>query len=221
MGAISCTVLTDNCQTNKKMNYPSVLIAEGDALTSEYIRLILKYYNIRITGIAKTPQQGMEIFAKGETDLIICDINLHCDWNVIEFVRTVKKMRPVHVIFLSGSNDEKLFKKVLQTHPDAYITKPFTHHQLIASIMKVGYEGEYNRDMQRQKKPTKRELEIIEQLARGLTSRQIASVLNISFETVQTHRKRIFNKFHVNSSAELIVLALKNQWTKGMSQDLS
>jgi two-component system response regulator DctR len=199
------------------MNYPSVLIVEGDALTSEYISLILKYYGIRVTGIARTPQEAMEIFSKGDTDLIICDINLHADWTGIDFVRTAIKMKPIHVIFLSGSSDEKVFKKALQTHPDAYITKPFSHHQLIASIRKVAIEGEYTKDLHRQKKPTKRELEIIEQLAKGLTSRQIASVLNISFETVQTHRKRIFSKFHVNSSAELIVLALKNNWTKDSS----
>lgn len=199
------------------MNYPSVLIVEGDALTSEYIGLIMKYYGVKVTGMAKTPQKAMEIFSKGGTDLILCDINLHSDWTGIEFVRTAKKMKPIHVIFLSGSSDERIFKKALQTHPDAYITKPFTHQQLIASIRKVAIEGEYAKDLQRHKKPTKRELEIIQQLAKGLTSRQIASVLNISFETVQTHRKRIFNKFHVNSSAELIVLALKNNWTKDSS----
>lgn len=199
------------------MNYPSVLIVEEDALTSEYIEIILKYYGVTITGIARDPQEAMEIFSKGESNLIICDISLHTDWNGIEFVRTAKKMRPVHVIFLSGSTDERVFKKALQTHPDSYITKPFSHHQLIASIRKVALEGEYAKDLHRQKKPTKRELEIIQQLAKGLTSRQIASVLNISFETVQTHRKRIFNKFHVNSSAELIVLALKNNWTKDSS----
>lgn len=196
------------------MNYPGVLIVEGDALTSDYISLILKYYDIKVTGIARTSQDAMEIFSKGETELIICDINQHANWTGIDFVRTAKKMKPVHVIFLSGSSDEKIFKKVLQTHPDAYITKPFSHHQLIASIRKVSIEREYTKDIYHQKKPTKRELEIIEQLKKGLTSRQIASVLNISFETVQTHRKRIFNKFHVNSSAELIVLAIKNNWTK-------
>lgn len=199
------------------MNYPNVLIVEGDTLTSEYIELIMKYYGVKVTGVARTPQKAMEIFSKGETDLIICDINLHADWTGIDFVRTAKKMRPIHVIFLSSSYEEKIFKRALQTRPDSIITKPFTHQQLIASIRKMTIEGEYAKDSHRHKKPTKRELEIIEQLAKGLTSRQIASVLNISFETVQTHRKRIFNKFHVNSSAELIVLALKNNWTRGTS----
>ncbi|MBE0650658.1 MAG: response regulator transcription factor [Bacteroidales bacterium] len=197
-----------------KMNYPNVLIVEEDSLTSEYIELVLKYYDINITGIATSSQQAMEIFSRGDTDLIICDINLHSDSSGIDFVRTAKKMRPVRVIFLSDSNDERMFKKALQLHPDSYITKPFTHSQLIASIRKIALEGEYSKNVFRQKKPTKRELEIIEQLAKGMTSRQIASILNISFETVQTHRKRLFSKFNVNSSAELIVLALRNRWTK-------
>ncbi|MBE0650655.1 MAG: response regulator transcription factor [Bacteroidales bacterium] len=194
------------------MNYPKVLIVEEDSLTSEYLELILNYYDINVIGVTGNLKNGMDIFLKGDTDLIICDINLDDEQSSIDFVRTAKKMSPVHVIFLSGSNDDKILKKALRTHPDAYITKPFSHNQLIVSIKRIAAEGGFRKDVPVSEKPTKRELEIIEQLAKGMTSFQIASALNISFETVQTYRKRILSKFRVNSTSEIIVLALKRNW---------
>ncbi|MBE0650652.1 MAG: response regulator transcription factor [Bacteroidales bacterium] len=194
------------------MNYPNVLIVDDDFLSSEFVRIVLERYDFTVSGVAATPQKALTIFSKGDTDLIICDIDLKCELTGIDVVRKAKKIRPVHVIYLTGMSDEKIFDKALQTQPDAYITKPFTHAQLIATVRTVLNEAELNRNSESCPVPTRREIEIIEQLAKGLTSTQIASELNISFETVQTHRKRILNKFKVNSSSEIIVLAMKKRW---------
>lgn len=57
-------------------------------------------------------------------------------------------------------------------------------------------------------KPTKRELEVLEKIAQGLTSKQIASDLNISFKTAVTHRAHLLNKLEVHNSAFLIRRAI-------------
>jgi len=57
-------------------------------------------------------------------------------------------------------------------------------------------------------KPTKRELEVLERIAQGMTSKQIASALNISFKTAVTHRARLFNKFDVHNAAFLVRRAI-------------
>jgi DNA-binding CsgD family transcriptional regulator len=55
-------------------------------------------------------------------------------------------------------------------------------------------------------------MEIIKMIAKGHSSKQISRDLSISFETVQSHRKNIFSKYGLNSSAELITLAHRNGW---------
>jgi DNA-binding NarL/FixJ family response regulator len=57
-------------------------------------------------------------------------------------------------------------------------------------------------------KPTKRELEVLEKIALGLTSKQIASDLNISFKTAVTHRARLLNKLEVHNAAFLVRRAI-------------
>lgn len=199
-------------QNTKTMTYPNVLIVDDEIITSEFVRLILERYDINITGVADTPKKALQIFSEGKTDLIICDIDLRNGMSGIDFIRHVKQLRPTHVIYLTGFTDEETLKNALKTQPDAYITKPFTHNQLIATLMTVVNETKFNKKMDVGPVPTKRELQIIENLARGMTSYQIASTMNISFETVQTYRKRILNKFGVNSSSEIIVMAMKNRW---------
>ena len=60
--------------------------------------------------------------------------------------------------------------------------------------------------------PTKREMQILKRVAKGLTSKEIAEKLGISFETVQTHRKNLLHKYKLNSSAELIAYSIKSKW---------
>lgn len=61
---------------------------------------------------------------------------------------------------------------------------------------------------------TKREQEILEQIANELTSEQIAQKLNISIPTVESHRRNMFRKLGVQSVVGLVKEALKNKWIK-------
>jgi DNA-binding NarL/FixJ family response regulator len=59
-------------------------------------------------------------------------------------------------------------------------------------------------------KLTRREIEIIQSIARGLASHQIATQLNVSAHTIETHRKNIFRKLNISNVAELVHFAHEN-----------
>ena len=61
---------------------------------------------------------------------------------------------------------------------------------------------------------TKRELEILSLIAQELTSGQIATYLNISLPTVESHRRNMFRKLEVSSVVGLVIEALKQGWIK-------
>lgn len=197
------------------MENPNVLIVEDEIIVAKDIEQTLLDNGFLVTGMAKTVEKAMKLFSEGETDLIICDINLEPEMNGIDFISRIKKVKPVRVIYLTAYSDEKTINKALETQPDSYITKPFTHEQLLVAV-KLVMNGNMPDEAPSSDypQPTKRELDIIECIARGLTSHEIADKLGISFETVQTHRKKILHKYKINSSSELITLALKNHWIK-------
>lgn len=59
-----------------------------------------------------------------------------------------------------------------------------------------------------------REIEIIQQIANGLTDREVGALLEISDKTASTHRKNILHKLHIKNTALLIRYALENKWVK-------
>ena len=62
---------------------------------------------------------------------------------------------------------------------------------------------------------TKRELEVLTLFSQELTSEQIANYLNIKLPTVESHRRNMFKKLHVQSVDGLVMEALKRGWIKG------
>ena len=59
-----------------------------------------------------------------------------------------------------------------------------------------------------------REIEIIQQMANGLTDREVGALLEISDKTASTHRKNILHKLQIKNTALLIRYALENKWVK-------
>ena len=59
---------------------------------------------------------------------------------------------------------------------------------------------------------TSSEIEIVRLIAGGMTTKEIAEKKNISFHTVNTHRKNIFRKLSVSNTSELIIHAIKSGW---------
>ena len=197
------------------MKKKQILIVEDEVIVAQDLSNILKSPNYNVCGLAHSYDSAIDLFKKVIPDLIICDINLGNGKSGIDFIMETKKIKNVPVIFLTAYADEETVSGALETMPQSYLTKPFTEEQILISVNRV-LRNNSNRGFQIKKirthVPTRRELEIIHFIALGDSSREIADKLCISFETVQSHRKNIFHKYSMSSSAELIAFAHKNKW---------
>ena len=190
-----------------------VQIVEDDFIIATDIKQMLVTAGFQVTGIANNYAKGMRQFKKSIPDLIICDIFLGEDKTGIDFVKNSRKTKIVPVIYLTGLSDDATVEEALETSPDSYLTKPFSEHQLLVSVRRIlNSSGQSELLKGKIPKPSKREQEIIRCIANGFSSREIAELLGLSFETIQTHRKRIFKKLHVHSSAEMVTLSLRKRW---------
>lgn len=190
-----------------------ILIIEDEAIVARDIEQILNNHNYKVTGIVSSANQVIELFDNKKTDLVLCDINLGKGKSGIDIARTLKAIKPdIYIIFLSAYSDEHTVSKAFDVVPDAYLTKPFSEEQLIVAIKRVFANHKNKQEEVANNLPTKREKQIIQSVAKGMTSRDIAPHLGISFETVQTHRRNLLNKYKLNSSAELIAYAINNKW---------
>lgn len=194
-----------------------ILIIEDEAIVAENIAAILENAGYVITGIAERADDALTALEKEKPNLIICDIFIKGSINGIELATTFSKTESIPFIYLTAFADEETIKKASQTHPMAYLVKPFTEKQLVAAV-NLAMETHYgDNSAQRENnipRPTLREIEILSFLAKGYSSKRIAEELSLSEHTIQTQRKNMMQKYKTSSSPELIALATKYKWIK-------
>lgn len=199
-----------------------IIIADDHALFSEGLaNLLLKNINIRIDKIL---YNGSDLIAYLKSDVVLPDI-LILDINMpntnglacLEFINEHKLN--LSVIVVSMSEEYTVVKKSLASGALGFLPKNAGHDDLMEAIHAVLNKKIYiSRSLAFDVNAvdysllfSKREIQVLELLAQGLSSKLIASKLNISFNTVETHRKNLLKKADENTTAGLIKFAFENK----------
>lgn len=151
--------------------------------------------------------------------------------NGIEVLEEIKNNDiNVKVLILTVHNEVEYLLKAVDIGVDGYILKDSESAELKKAIFSI-YNGESyiqaslipslnyrlaNRDLDKEKidSLTKRELEVLIQVANGMFNKEIAIILNISERTVKNHISNIFKKIEVNDRTQAAVFAIKNNLIK-------
>lgn len=175
--------------------------------------------DLRIEGIFSNGLALMEFLESNEVDVVLTDMNMPL-LDGAGVIEAVKRLNPdLKVIVLSMYDDEAIFIKCQKLGADAYILKNADSDELIYTIKEV-HEGSHIMNFQKvlsqnlddgytdyykQKfKLSKRELQLVRMIKRGMTNREVAEELHLSIHTVEAHRKKIHAKLGVSSIAELV-----------------
>lgn len=192
-------------------NEAKVLIVEDELITAENIRELLMDEDYTITGIAKDAATAIRICNQDENipQVTLCDINIKGAVNGIELAATLKQLYDCEVVFLTAHSDPKTLQSAFATDPVMYVVKPFTNTQLLVAVQ-MAFHKRYEKQKAVYKNDslqlTNREREIAGMVASGFSSKQISHKLNISVETVKTHRRRMLQKNNINSFPQLVYL---------------
>ena len=196
-----------------------MLIVDDHPMVIEGMRSLLS--NLDFVGIAGTAANAFEAVALLKTrpvDVAIVDINLP-DVNGIELTaKIVKEFPNVKVLAMSTFKERSYISRMIQSGASGYLIKSASADEIAEAVL-TAYEGKLYLsldvnaiDRSVTAEPpilSRREKEVLEHIAEGLTSPQIAEKLFISLHTVDTHRKNILTKFNVNNTAALIKLAVR------------
>lgn len=151
-------------------------------------------------------------------DVILMDINLP-DKSGIDLCREVKELYPaVYILGLSTFNQQSFIEKMMSNGASGYVIKNATQQELMEAIHTVAKGKQFLSfdAAQALRKPdtqpgmpviTRREKEVLELIAEGMTNNVIAQKLFISSTTVDTHRKNLLTKFDAKNTASLIRIA--------------
>lgn len=148
----------------------------------------------------------------------------------LKAISVIKKKYPTtNLIVISGDSSTDSVWEAVTSGANGYLLKPFSlkeirqHIEIIKAggaalsptiaekLIKQISLGEKPKQEQAKELLTKRESEVMEQLIKGLSYKEVSQILKISTATVNDHIKNIYHKMGVNSKSELIVKILKNR----------
>lgn len=199
----------------------AVFIIDDHPLVLEGLKNVLtETDDLQVTGCFANAATAIEALKSSPPDVLLLDINLP-DGNGIELVREIKSLSPnTRVIALSVHNEYAVINSMLQEGADGYIQKNTLSEEIVKGIKTVLAGQRFlcsqtakimhtqdNDGLKNVPKVTRREKEILQQAAKGLTTQQIAEGLFISPHTVESHRKNLMDKFEVKNLASAIKLA--------------
>lgn len=207
-----------------------ILIADDHTLFRNGIRALLKdEQDMVIVGDANDGREAVRLAAQLKPNVILMDIAMPL-LNGLEATRQIKREHPeINVLVLTMYDHEEYFRQMLEVGASGYIIKRAAFHELVAAIRAV-HNGEavlspaitrlVLEDYLRRDSITKeddpntlssREREVLQLIAEGKTSREIAEILNLSVKTVQSHRTNLMQKLDLHDRGDLIKYAIQKK----------
>lgn len=203
------------------------MLADDHVLMREGIKHLLEFDgSIEVIEEANDGIECLEKLKRKRPDILLLDINMS-DMNGIEVLEELKRVNdPLKVLMLTVHSEVEYLVKAIDIGADGYILKDSGSQELKQAI-NVIMEGEsyiqpsllpalnsrlINRDIDKEKLETltKREMEILTQVAGGMFNKEIAINLNISERTVKNHISNIFKKIDVSDRTQAAVFAIRN-----------
>lgn len=209
-----------------------ILIADDHKIVRDGLRSLLeKQPNLEVVAEAENGRAAVQLAKDKSPDVVIMDISMP-DLNGIDATRQMITALPeVKVLGLSMHSDKRFVIGMLGAGASGFLLKDCAFEELSQAIKVVianqvylspGIAGTVVNDYVRRIlgnyaffKPvlTPREREVLQLLAEGLSTKQIASRLHVSVKTVETHRRQIMTKLDIHSIAELTKYAVREGLT--------
>jgi DNA-binding LytR/AlgR family response regulator len=118
-------------------NLIKILIVEDDMIIAANLSIQLTSLGYEVTGIIPRGEEAILHVREQSPHILLMDINLKGALNGIETVKIIQKEKDIPIIYLTANSDDATFEKAKETHPQAFITKPFNKVSLQRTIALV------------------------------------------------------------------------------------
>jgi DNA-binding NarL/FixJ family response regulator len=206
-----------------------IVLADDHSLIRHGIKnLIAKDNELLVVGEVSNGEELLDYLKCNEVDMVILDNSMH-KISGVEAARHVKKMYPwIKILMLTMHDNQQIFYNAMISGADGYLLKEDSDDQLLIAIEKLKAGKKYISpsmtddftdtvvEMYRggKKKPyyelSKRELEILQLVVKGYTSKKMAECLGLSPRTIDHHRSNILKKMGKKNSVDLVNFVVRN-----------
>jgi DNA-binding NarL/FixJ family response regulator len=213
------------------MSKKRILVVDDHDVVRKGLRYLLSQIpDVEVVGEAVDGRQAAKLTDELAADLVIMDIGMPLLNGIDAAAQIVKRNPRVDVILLSMHSDEDYVLRALSAGVKGYLLKDTVEMDLVRAIETVRKGRHFFspaitevmlEDYMRQLRDkglqdsynllTEREKEVLQLIAEGKSNKEVATVLNLSPVTVETHRANLMQKLNLHSTAEIVLYAVRKK----------
>lgn len=204
-----------------------ILVDDHNLITEAWTALLSLEDNLEIVGTANSADSALDVCLELLPDVVLMDVNLK-ESNGLDATEMIcNRLAKIKVIGLSLHDDISIVKNLMSKGASGYLSKNSSRSELVEAINTVMSGAIYLDQNVRNKlfietltpktdnEPaakglTIKEIEIVKNIANGLTSKEMADNLCVSIRTIETHRHNILKKLKIQNAAQLSSWAREN-----------
>ena len=218
-----------------------ILLVDDHALFRVGMRQILEQEaDFEIVGEAEDPRGAFEAAQQFQPDIVLLDLSIAQPGGIETTQRIKREVPATGIIALAVAEDEDQLFEAIKAGAAAFILKDISPDDLVTIIRRVN-TGEYLINDKVFARPSvasrvlkefrelavygqeaapifaplsPREVEILDNIAKGMTNKQVAYALSISEQTVKNHMSSILRKLSVNDRTQAVVYAMRQGWIR-------
>lgn len=211
------------------MTQIKVLIVDDHSLVRQGLKKVLELEeDIVVVGEANDGNKALEIAGETQPDVVLMDISMP-KMNGIQATRAFRKKGfKCAILILTIHDDKEYMMEVIRAGASGYVLKDIEPAKLVEAIKTVNSGGSYIQPnltmgliseykklsskarLLKENPLTKREMEVLQLIAEGMSNAEIAKELYISEKTVKNHVSSILRKLNVEDRTQAAVFAIKN-----------
>jgi two-component system, NarL family, response regulator NreC len=222
---------TENRQAARENMQYKVLIADDHGVVRKGLRLLLEQYpELVVVGEAANGREAVTMAASLSPQVVVLDVAMPILNGIEAAEQILKANSQVGIILLTMHADESYVLRALHAGVKGYLLKESAEDDLLSAIKSVANGKpffskainevlleDYMRVLKQQGLSdtfdllTAREKEVLQLLAEGRTNKEVATLLDVSPYTVESHRTNLMQKLNVHNTAEIVLYAVRKR----------
>ncbi len=209
-------------------NQIAVIIVDDHTLFRNGLKILLdNFENIKIVGEASDGKEYLDKIHTIKADIVLMDINMPVMDGIEATKKSLVKFPDLKIIALSMYGDAEYYYKMIDAGVKGFLLKNSDIKEVVDAIEKVNIGENYfsqellynvvkninpiEKTKKQKVKLSKREIEVLKQICKGLSNQEIADVLSISKRTVDKHRANLLSKTLSKNTASLVMYSIENK----------
>lgn len=200
-----------------------VMLADDHQIIRQSLKVLLEREGLKIVGEASNGQEAVKIAESLHPDVAVLDVSMSV-LNGIDAAKEIQKVSPqTKTVFLTIHDEDPYLLDALRVGAKGYVVKTHAAENLVQAIREASRGGVYlspevsravvqayqNKTELSSEPLSPRERQVLQLIAEGKTTKEVAGVLNISVKTAETHRTRIMEKLDIHETAGLVRYAIR------------